>query len=185
MNTTMVKTNTKTLVAELQWLTEVIDTRLKLYFGKTASHKAIYDIQPPDLSNDDSSYAQLVAQHTMSFKERIVLILALTPHIKPQLLDVFFIKNADYDRTFTEFGGRQGNGHAGFIPTGETAAFILAIDDLEERFSVTALFGKDHFFQHHKILYLGNPFNDEAFLSGVLKIGADYLNYLTSGEKNK
>lgn len=185
MNTTMVKTNTKTLLAELQWLTEVINTRLNLHFEKTVSYKDIYDIEPPDLSNDDSSYAQLVAEHKMSFKERIVLILALTPHIKPQLLDVFFVKNADYDRAFTEFGGIKGNSHAGFIPTGETAAFILAIDDLEERFSVTGLFGKDHFFHHHKILYLGNPFNDEPFLSGVLKIGTDYLNYLTSGEKNK
>jgi hypothetical protein len=60
----------------------------------------------------------------MSFIEEAVLLLALAPHIVPQILDVFFIKNKTYDRGFSESGGIAGTQHRGFLPTGETAAFI-------------------------------------------------------------
>jgi hypothetical protein len=185
MDITNPKANARTLAAELQWLNQVINARMNLYWGKTSDHKTIYDIEPPDLTQDDSYYAQVVAHYNMNFDERIILLLSLVPHVQPQLLDVFFVKNADYDRGFTELGGIKGKNHSGFIPTGETAAFILAANSLEGRFHVTELFGEDHFFQKHKILHLVNPASDEPFLSGVLSIYTEYLNYFTSGVTHK
>lgn len=185
MNITKAKANARTLAAELQWLNQVINARMNLYWGKTADYKTIYDIEPPDLSNDSSYYAQVVAHYSMGFDERIILILSLVPHVQPQLLDVFFVKNADYDRGFTELGGVKGKNHSGFIPTGETAAFILAASSLEKRFHVTEIFGEDHFFNKHKILKLINAASDEPFLSGILNICTEYLNYFTSGEAHK
>lgn len=179
------KTNAKTLTAELQWLNLVINARMSLYWGKTSAYKTIYDIEPPDLTKDDSYYAQVVGHYGMNFDERIILLLSLVPHVQPQLLDVFFVKNADYDRGFTEVGGIKGKNHSGFIPTGETAAFILAANSLESRFHIHGLFGEDHFFQKHKILHLVNPAGDEPFLSGVLSIYTEYLNYFTSGITHK
>jgi DNA polymerase III delta prime subunit len=185
MDLTNAKANAKTLVAELQWLNLVINTRMSLYWGKTSGYKTIYDIEPPDLTNESSNYAQVVGRYRMNFDERIILILSLVPHVQPQLLDVFFVKNADYDRGFTELGGIKGKNHSGFIPTGETAAFILAANRLEGRFHITELFGEDHFFQKHKILHLANAASDEPFLSGALSIYTEYLNYFTSGITHK
>jgi AAA+ superfamily predicted ATPase len=185
MDITIAKANARTLAAELQWLNQVINVRMNLYWSKTSEYKTIYDIEPPDLSHDDSYYAQVVAHYNMNFDERIILLLSLVPHVQPQLLDVFFVKNADYDRGFTELGGIKGKNHSGFIPTGETAAFILAANSLEGRFYVTELFGEDHFFQKHKILHLVNSASDEPFLSGVLSIYTEYLNYFTSGVTHK
>jgi hypothetical protein len=185
MDLTNAKDNAKTLAAELQWLNLVISTRMTLYWGKKGDYNTIYDIQPPDLNNDPSYYAQVIAHYNMNFDERIILILSLVPHLQPQLLDVFFVKNADYDRGFTELGGIKGKNHSGFIPTGETAAFILAANSLERRFHIIELFGEDHFFQKYKILRLVNSASDEPFLSGVLNIYTEYLNYFTSGITHK
>ena len=43
----------------------------------------------------------------MSFDERVVLILALIPHIRPQTLDMHIIHNKTFDRGCAEFGGRH------------------------------------------------------------------------------
>lgn len=179
------KANASTLAAELQWLNLVINTRMNLYWGKASEYQTIYDIQPPDLSADPSYYARVVAHYGMNFDERIIQILSLVPHVQPQLLDIFFVKNADYDRGFTELGGIKGKNHSGFIPTGETAAFILAPNSLENRFRIAEIFGEDHFFHKHKMLRLINAASDEPFLSGVLNIYTEYLNYFTSGITHK
>lgn len=185
MDVPKAKSNAETLAAELQWFNLVINARMSLYWGKTSDYKTIYDIQPPDLTNDPSYYAQVVAHFQMNFDERIILILSLVPHVQPQILDVFFVKNADYARGFTELGGIKGKNHSGFIPTGETAAFILAANSLENRFRISEIFGEDHFFQKHKILRLINAATDEPFLSGVVNIYTEYLNYFTSGTTHK
>ena len=121
----------------------------------------------------------------MNLPERLVLILALSPHVCPQLLDIFYTKNERYGRGFTEFGGVKGRQHGGFIPTGETAAFILAGTDLSMRFQVLQIFDPDHFFSKHKILNLDKDRSNEPLLSGVLSITREYLSYLTTGESYK
>ena len=73
------KANAKTLAAELQWLNLVINTRFCLYWGKTSDYKTIYDVEPPDLTKDDSYYAQVVGHYGMNFDERIILLLSLVP----------------------------------------------------------------------------------------------------------
>ena len=91
MDITNAKANAKSLAAELQWLNLVINTRMSLYWGRTGDYKTIYDIEPPDLTNDTSYYAQVVTHYQMNFDERIILVLSLVPHVQPQLLDVFFL----------------------------------------------------------------------------------------------
>lgn len=55
MNTTLVKkANAQSLTNELQWLSTVINTQVNLYWNKTAVDTSIYDIQPPDLTEDTS-----------------------------------------------------------------------------------------------------------------------------------
>jgi hypothetical protein len=185
MDMNIIKANAKSLAADLQWLGLVIDTRMKLYWNKPTEHKDIYDIVPPDIAEDPSLYARIVNHYNMSFAERLILLLSVAPHVQPHLLDVFFVKNADYDRGFTEFGGIKGQHHSGFIPTGETVAFILAVNNLENRFSVLEIFNPDHFFQKFKILKLINTNSDEPYLSGLLSLSVEYLNYFTSGLTHK
>lgn len=185
MDVNPIKANAETLNREMQWLARVIDTRMKLYWSKPTPVNDISEITPPPLENDNSMYASIVQHYKMDFSERIVLAMALAPHVQPHLLDVFFVKNADYDRGFTEFGGTKGQNHGGFIPTGETVSFIIADTNLEKRFSLLNVFSEDHYFKKFRILDLVHSQSQEPFLSGVLTLSSEYLSYFTSGISHK
>jgi len=107
------------------------------------------------------------------------------PHIRPQLLDVLWAKNEVTQRGFTEFGGVHGVTHGGFIPTGETAAFLLAGDDLDARFRMTQLFNGDQFLSRNHVVQLSPVSTGESQLSGVLTISREYLNRFTTGVESK
>ena len=175
------KENARDLERELDWFAKVLDARLKLYFRKPSEVESVFEIAPPVLSSSRSPYAQFVCHYEWSFAERIVVLLALIPLIRPQLLDVLWSKNEATDRGFTEFGGVQGTTHGGFIPTGETAAFVLAGDDLAARFELTRLFENDHAFARHNILHLSSVNAGESLLSGAIIISREHRHLFTTG----
>ncbi|MCG8700050.1 MAG: ATP-binding protein [Bacteroidales bacterium] len=175
--------NPQQLELELEWFNTVLETRIELYFNQETTYKSINEIQPPELS--DNYFSQIIRQFNIDFNERIVLILALIPHIRPQLLDTFYTQNKNFSRPFTEFGGWKGITHGGFLPTGETAAFILAGNNLEDRFKVVKLFEQEHYFHKANILKLEDNGDNEPFLSGKLSISAEYLYKCTTGETHK
>jgi adenylate kinase family enzyme len=109
----------------------------------------------------------------------------LAQHVQPQLLDIFFTKNSDYNREFTEFGGVKGKIHNGFIPTGETAVFILSGNSLEHRFRVLEILDSDHFFFKKAILTLEHTEPNEPFFTGILNLSIEYLNICTHGNNQK
>jgi hypothetical protein len=128
--------NAQVLENEIAWLAEVIDASMRIYFGNECRYRDVREIPPPDLSEEISPYARAVRDLDLSADERIILMLALAPHVKPQVLDPFLVKNPNLDRAFSEFGGVTGHAHTGFLPTVETAAFLLAGTDLGRRFAV-------------------------------------------------
>jgi hypothetical protein len=178
------KQNAQDLERELEWFTQVLDIRLRNYFGEEKSAETGME-RPPDLSGSKSYYAQFVQHYELTNAERISLLLSLIPHVRPQLLDVLFCKNETTGRGFTEFGGIQGATHSGFLPTAETAAFIIAGDDMTKRFEVLAMFDGDHFFARHNILQLSLVNNGEPLLSATLNISREYLYLFTSGVERK
>ena len=185
MEAAAILANSHTIQAELSWLEALIDTRLKLYFQTDSDYAAIEQVPLPPLGNDMSPYAQLVREHALSGADRLVLILALAPHVRPQLLDCFFVRNTAYDRSFTEFGGMKGKNHGGFLPTGETALFLLAGDDLTRRITLqTHLLHESALFRQN-ILRLEVADPQEPALSGPLALTPDYVAYLTTGEQSK
>jgi hypothetical protein len=177
--------NSQSLERELFWLAKVIDTRFKLHFKLECEHNSIYDIEVPQLKDDASVYARVLRHFQMNYQERLILILSLVPHIRPQLIDIFFTKNEAYDRIYTEFGGLKGKYHSGFLPTGETASFILAGNDLSERIKMVELFRPEHFFAKQNILKLDLHHGNEPLLSSGIEISEEYLSMLTTGKSFK
>jgi AAA+ superfamily predicted ATPase len=206
--------NAATLVNEINWFTKVVNNRLNNYFvkedkdsnvqkrqngikgiidsifGKTPKEKVSAeektDLQSPDITGDNSVYADFVKYYGLNASERLLLILALIPYLQPQLLDVFFSSNKKTGRGYTEFGGIKGSRHGGFIPTVETALFILATNDLALRFRMYKLFEPDHVFLAHGIIALdhGNA-SDEPFYSSSISISEEYVDYFTTGNLRK
>lgn len=143
---TVLTANAHDLTQEINWFAEVLNLRLTSYFDPEKNHHSIFELPPPNLNHSPSYYAQFIQHYQFSVPERLVILLALMPHIRPQVLDILWSKNEMTDRGFTEFGGWQSPTHSGFIPTGETAMFILAGEDLTARFELIYLFDIKHIF---------------------------------------
>lgn len=173
--------NADLLEEELNWFFRLLDTRIKLHFGHECDFEDIFDIAPPRLSGIDAPYSSFINHYDMTFAERVVFVLSLIPHLKPQILDIFFSKNASNSRSFTEFGGRNDQSQLGFIPTGETALFILAGEKLERRLAFSALFDAEHFFVSHDILRLEGNGDKEPLLSGSLTLSREVIDLVTMG----
>lgn len=181
MVTELITKNATVLTRELLWLSEVIDTRMKIYFNKESAYTSVFDIIPPVHTEEEAPFVRFINHYRLTVAERIVLALALAPHACPQLLDSFWTKNAVTDRGFTEFGGLKGTTHSGFLPTAETALFLLAGNDLKNRFAFSYLFEGNHFFSAHEILKLIPAGNGEPVFSGPLQLSREFIDQFTTG----
>lgn len=185
VNSQLGRSNAQTLEQEINWFSRVLQARICLYFEQGCDYSDITEITAPDLSQDSSEYARLVREFDMNFNERLVLVLAFIPHVRPQVLDTLFIRNKNLDRGYAEFGGWHGKSHGGFLPTGETVSFILTGQDLARRFELLQLFEADHFFAGNSILRIDRQSLDEPLLSGALVLSADSLSRCTTGISHK
>jgi len=179
--------NATTLERELSWLASVIEARVTAHRADDLSVNCSDGsvLAPPELDSDESMYASFIHHYQMDVEERIVALLALVPHIRPQLLDVFYQVKPSLQRGFTEFGGIQGKLHGGFLPTGETAMFLLAGLSLQRRWEYERVFERDHFFARHHILWLESVPAGEPRLSGPLMLAEEIVDFLTNGEMRK
>ena len=175
------------LTNEIEWCKAVIDLRFSQYFSADDSEEKKLQIESlslPEL-DENSPYGRVVQEFNLGFYERLVIALALIPHLCPQALDSFLLNNRTLGRPYTEFGGWHGKSHSGFLPTCETALFLLAGNDIEKRLQMMALF--DHssvlFAQRILVLEYGEP--GEPANSAALRVSSEYLEYFTTGVRNK
>ncbi len=151
----------------------------------TGIANAIHDVlPPPDLVDDTSVYAEFVKYYKLSPSERVILMLAIIPDIQPHILDVFFSINKSLGRGYTEFGGIRGTRHSGFLPTIETALFVLAGNDLAARFTALQYFQPDHVFFSHTILSISAT-SGEPYSSAAIGVAEEYVDFFTSGSIRK
>lgn len=155
----------------IEWFNQVLTVAIQLYFHQESEYKQLKDVYPPR----NGWMEAVTGQTDTNFEERIVIMLALMPHICPQILDIFFVQNKNFNRQYTEFGGWKGLSHGGFLPTGETASFILAGEDVEKRKEVIHMFSKSHWFYGKNILRLEGAGEGEPLLSSQLRVSEEFL----------
>lgn len=159
----------------IEWFEAVLHVTIGVYFHQQGFENAsVGQIRLPS-----SKWLEEATKHSdITFEERVIVMLALMPHIKPQALDTFFLQNGALDRQFTQFGGWKGLSHGGFLPTGETAVFIIAGDDPIKRCEVVRMFQRDHWFYTSNILRLEGANEGEPFLSGQLRVSEEFLSHV-------
>lgn len=165
------------------WFCRILETVIRLYFGEECEFRSPHEITPPQ-----SEWWEVmtgIPGERISFSEKVVLMLSLMPHFEPQALDVFFINNKVFGRAYTEFGGWKGGTHGGFLPTGETAAFVLIGGNVELRPAVVKLFEREHWFYTRNILRLEGRGEGEPFLSGQLRASDELLSRVLHGREYK
>jgi hypothetical protein len=175
------KYNALDLHAELNWFRQILRTRSQLNSKTECKYTDIFEVKPPEFNGSPSSYAHFVKKHELSFEERFLLILAMVPHLKPELLDVFLQRNNNTEQIYTEFGGKRGKNHTGFLPTGETLMFLLAGTNLERRFNLLYVLDSEHHFSKNRVVWLDDATEGEPQLNGAITISKEILDEFTIG----
>ncbi len=178
----LLQENAHDLEQELAWLARLLDARFKLYFDMETDITSITGVEPPAFEPGSSPYSAFLFAYNLNFAERVAIVLALAPYLRPQLLDVFFTQNKTFGRRFTEFGGVVRND--AFWPTLETLAFVLGGTGLAERLSVQAMFEQNHFFIRDHIMRISVP-NTEPILHAPLFLSDMSLGVFTTGQSRR
>lgn len=131
--------------------------------------------------DDGSPLGDFIRERQPPFNEYVLLLLALAPHVRPTLLDNEIRTAIAREGDFPEIGGVRDEASRTFLPTGETAAFLLAGDDLDARFQVQELFYSEHWFAREGLLRLDQAREGAPILSGRIVMARDWVERLTLG----
>lgn len=173
--------NAAFIAEEIAWFRGILEERFLIHAGEKPVRDLVEAHPAPIIEDVRAPYAEVIRELGLEPAERLVLILAFLPYIKPEVLDPFFIQNQSVQRRFTEFGGQSGFSHGGFLPTGETALFLLAGDDLKTRLRFLHLFSPEHPLFIRQALRLNHRHPEEPMLSSGLHLTPEYLERLTTG----
>lgn len=175
--------NTTNLQLGLEFLKNTVTVSLQVHFGNTENFEAA----PLTLrfSSEPSWLADFVKCHNPGFEEFTLLLLALAPHLQPYLLSKIIAEFLPEGGDFPEFGGVKGINHRGILPTGETAQFILAGNDLEKRLEVQRILSNEHWFAQKHILWLEPVREGEPVMSGRIILDPEIVEQITVGKVTK
>jgi AAA+ superfamily predicted ATPase len=160
------------------WLRKIIAGRLKAQ----SSQAALSEAESLDFYVGSAGLAQFIESHNPTFEEFLILLLALVPHSCPTFFNHIIAEHLPEGGEFPQFGGVKGTNHRGILPTGETAQFILAGDDLKKRLEVQRLFGSGHWFAHKRIVWLAPVPEGEPLMSGRLILDPEIVELFTIGK---
>ena len=137
---------------------------------------------PPPLPKRGGGWVDTLRGLDADPETRLVLLLALAPHLAPELLDPFLTENRGTGRRFTEFGGWLGGTHNGLLPTVETALFLLAGRDHPRRLAARRLFHPAQPLLAQGLLQLHNDHAGDPPGAARLTISSDQLERLLDGD---
>jgi AAA+ superfamily predicted ATPase len=166
-----------TMPVELAFIRNLVQYRIGLLQGQQADE--------PVFPQPDSWQMNLITfarQFRLSAEEIILLWIALVPHIKSDLFDEAIQEMLKDSTDLPALGGVRGKNFRGFLPTGETAIFLLAGENYQRRFQLQQLFEADHLFAKNRILWLEEVPAGEPVTSGKLILSQEYVELFTTGK---
>jgi hypothetical protein len=159
---------------EFLYIKQLIDYRLNNPFGREIP-------QMTHLEEWRLPVKKFIRENQLDQDAATVLLIGLSPHAVPQLFDHAFQDKIKTSGDFPEIGGVRGKNFRGFLPTGQTAVFLLAGDDWQRRQKVEQLFWSDKEFAKKKILWLEQLAQSEPVLNGKIIMAVDYVDLFLSG----
>lgn len=166
-------------IPEFQYLEQLIRNRLNQYFPAAAPEP---DAKLPSLKEWKLPLARFIADNKLNGMEATLLLMGLAPHFQPDLFDQAIETKIPNSGNFPKLGGVRGKNARSFLPTGETALFLLGGEDTQTRLAVQKLFDSDHLFGQKKILWLEEVPYGEPQMSGRIIISQDYIDTFLFGQ---
>lgn len=164
----------------LIWLNNLVTGFLKARLGQTDE----FEPRMIDLSGD-GWLAQLNADKKIILEEFALLMLALAPHISPHFFNQLIAQQLEEKVDFPEFCAVKNPHHQGISPTGETAQFLLAGQNIQKRLEIQRLLSSEHFFAQDHILWLEPVKEGEPLMSGRLMLNPEIIEQLILGGVSK
>lgn len=167
----------QSLPTELGFIRQLVQYRIGMLQGQELDEPVFP--QPDSWQLNISAFAR---QHRLSAEEIILLWIALMPHVKSDLFDEAIQGILKDSTDLPAMGGVRGKNFRGFIPTGETALFLLAGENYQRRFQLQQLFEADHLFGKNRIIWLEDVPAGEPVMSGKLVLSQEYVELFTVGK---
>lgn len=158
-----------------------LERRLRSQLRQDAEVAATPEVFDPPAPNDDSAYARLVREQRLDRDSQFLLLLALAPRLKPEFFDSLLQKVLPGAGEYPQFGGIRGKQHRGFLPTGESALFLLAGNDLEARMAWQSQLSGDHPLVKQGAIHVDDPADGDPPMSGRLVIDDDLADRIVCG----
>jgi AAA+ superfamily predicted ATPase len=180
MAETLLATDLSPLDQCLDWLRQLLILQLKRLKGDLLEQaispplEVLHKVFKPHLSRD-----------TIDGEEGLLLALALFPHIQPQLFDRAIQEVFPQGGNFPELGGLRGTDYRGFLPTGFTALYLFAGDDLAQRFHLQALLSPEHWLIKTQTLKLTLPEKGAPLMSGLLILEPELVEKIILGRVSR
>lgn len=169
---------TRNLENALSYLETILTTALDNHFKKN-NPKIDYPLF--EFEDNGEPFFEFTMAYELAFEEFIIILLSLAPHLRPNLLDAVINTYLKKDDNFPEIGGRKTADIRYMMPTGDTALFILAGNDLEKRLEVQSLFDEHSFLSQETIVKLEEVKSSEPKMSGKLIIDQELIDFFTKG----
>jgi Cdc6-like AAA superfamily ATPase len=131
-----------------------------------------------------NTFSEVLKRET-THDEAVILLLALVPHVLPSFFDEIIKELHPEGGEFPELGGIRLENHRGMLPTGETAQYILAKDNIEHRLKIQKFFEISHWFFKEQIITIDSVKEGEPLMSGRLILKSETIHLLLYGEKLK
>ncbi len=164
---------------EFKYLEAFIQFRLDTYFDSKSELK---EPKMPALNKWGIHLPDEIKKAKLNLQEKILLLLALCPHIASNLLDQIIQGKLASTGDFPQLGGIRGKNFRGFLPTGQTALFLLDGGNFMSRLPIYELLSADHFFAKKHILWLEEASEGEPVMSGKLVLSSDYIELFILGK---
>ncbi|HEY2727116.1 MAG TPA: ATP-binding protein [Parafilimonas sp.] len=171
------------IITSINYLANILQQRLDIFFGRSEVTTITYP--QIELNNDDSVLYQLFKREDLSIEEKIIFVIAFVPHVQPNFFDNIIQQYLPQGGDFAEIGGVKGANQRSMLPTGETAQFILAGNNIENRLNIQHhLLGGSNLIKEN-IIELEKVKDGEPLMSGRIILTEDYLTSLLTNKETE
>lgn len=170
------------MLTEFDYLEQLIVYRLNKFFP--TEHLTV----APEIPAFEEWFKNIfvfIEENKLDEDEAMLLLIAWAPHVKPDLFDRAIESKLNGSPDFPGLGGVRGKNFRGFLPTGETALFLLGGESWERRIKIQKLFSAEHFFLKNRILWIEDLPPGEPAMSGRLILSPEIIDFFISGEVSR
>lgn len=156
----------------------------RLHSCLNPSEKGTHDctLEALPVPDTEDPFAEFVRSHALDTESQYLLLIAVTPYLRAEFFDRVMQAAIPGAGDYPELGGIRGRQHRGFLPTGDTALFLLAGDDITQRLYWQAQLKHEHPLVKKGIVYLEEPTGNEPPMSGRLMIDSEYAELFITGK---